>query len=93
MEVEGQRRIQASAAALADIGRPRKKAFELASREERIIMIGGDYNSAGQSFVDANRDQINWLESQGVMLEEAAARANAWLEGRMADHARWKGGE
>lgn len=83
MEADGQRRIQAAAAAIADIGRPRKKAYELATSEERIIMIGGDYRSAGQAFVDANGDQVRWLLAQGLSLEDAVARSDAWVKQQM----------
>jgi hypothetical protein len=91
MDADGQRRIQAAAASIADIGKPRKSAYEIVSDEERIIMIGGDFRAAGQLFIDANGDQVRWLLAQGLSLEDAAARSDAWLASQLGELHSWSG--
>lgn len=76
----GQKRVQAQAAAIADATTERRStSYELCTDQERIRMIGGDYQAAGTAFLEAHPEQVRWLEAHGVTLEDAAAQSEQWL--------------
>ena len=86
MEAEAQKRLQAQAAAIADVTTERRStSYELCSDQERIRMIGGDYQAAGQAFLDAHPEQLRWLDAQGVTLEQAVAQSEQWLAAQITE--------
>lgn len=42
-------------------------------------MIGGDANAAPEAFATAHPEQIRWLHTQGLTLDDAKQRSAAWL--------------
>ncbi|HBH51672.1 MAG TPA: hypothetical protein DDY91_07260 [Planctomycetaceae bacterium] len=85
MEQTAQRRIYAATQAIADVGRPRISAYERVSDTERILMIGGDATAAPEAFPKAHPEQIRWLHSQGLTLDDAIKRAGDWLAAKLKD--------
>ena len=42
-------------------------------------MIGGDANAAPEAFATAHPEQIRWLHTQGLTIDDAKTRARDWL--------------
>ena len=84
MEATGQKQLQAQAAAIADCSTSRRTtAYDLCDTQERIRMIGGDYRAAGQAFLAAHPEQVLWLDTQGVTLDEAAEQSDRWIAAQL----------
>lgn len=61
-------------------GRRRKKPTELVDASTRILMIGSELCSRSRAaWTRWNRDELDWLDSQGVSQEEAMRRHQLWL--------------
>lgn len=83
LDPTAQRRLYAATQAIADAGRPRVSAYERVTDAERILMIGGDANAAPEAFATAHPEQIRWLHTQGLTLDDAKQRAAAWLADKL----------
>lgn len=79
LDQTAQRRLYAATQAIADIGRPRLSAYERVTDAERILIIGSDANAAPEAFAKAHPEQIRWLHTQGLTLDDAKTRARDWL--------------
>lgn len=69
----------------ANTGRRVKKATELVNEETRVLMIGCELLVHGDRWARRNRDEMNWLETQGVTRSEAIRRHSVWMEHERAD--------
>ncbi len=86
----GQKKAYAEAEKIGRIGNRRRKrsAFEVAGQHDpaaRVRMIGSAWASAGERWAKGHAKDVQWLQSQGITLDEAAAMFEAWWDERVRD--------
>jgi len=81
-----QKAVWREAERLGEVGIVRRSVYEVVDDPAtRVLVIGGDIAAGGESFIRSHPQQIAWLESQGVSVEEAIHRHRDWKAREMAD--------
>lgn len=88
-DAKGQKEGFAAAQEIGNVGKRavRKSAFDVVDHDARVRMIGFDWQSGGEAWARRYPQKVEWLKSQGITLDEAAAAADVWWKSRVGEAA------